>query len=148
VTQARQTLPAISNCQTIELPIHLLRRSTNPNADTLFLGACIDTGAPRCVIGLIQAEAYAKFLRIKLNLKEASPVRFRFGSQSFQSLGSLVVRVPMHQSFIPHSVEVVNVDVPLLLGMDFLNKHRVIVNVTRNVLIHRPTNASLLSLGV
>jgi hypothetical protein len=35
----------------------------------------------------------------------------------------------------------VNVDVPLLLGMDILDKHRVIVDVTRNVLIHRPTNA-------
>jgi hypothetical protein len=48
----------------------------------------------------------------------------------------------MHQSFITHSVEVVNVDAPLLLGKDFLDKHRVIVDVTRNSLIHRPTNAS------
>jgi hypothetical protein len=102
----------------------------------------MDTGAPRSVIGLIQAEAYAKFIRIKLHLKEACPVRFRFGSQSFQCLGSLVVCVPMHQSLFPHRVEVVNVDVPLLLGMDFLDKHRVIFDVTRNVLIHRPTNAS------
>jgi hypothetical protein len=52
------------------------------------------------------------------------------------------VRVPIHQSFIPHSAEVVNVDVPLLLGIYFLYKHRVIVDVTRNVLIHRPTDAS------
>jgi hypothetical protein len=143
VMLARRTLPATSNCQTIELPTHLMCRSTYPNADKPFLGAIFDTGAPRSVVGLSQAEAYAKFLKITLNLKEACPVRFSFGGrQSFQSLGDLVVRVPMHQSFIPHRVEVVNVDVPLLLGMDFLNKHRVIVDVTRNVLIHRQSNAS------
>jgi hypothetical protein len=48
----------------------------------------------------------------------------------------------MHQSFIPHSVEVANFDILLFIGMDFLEKHRVKFDVTRNVLIHRPTNAS------
>jgi hypothetical protein len=142
VTLAHQDSCEHSTIKTLELPIHLLRHCTNPNSDVTFLGACIDTGAPRSVIGRIQAESYAKYLKIRLQLETACPVRFRFGIQSFHSLGSFVVRVPMDKLFISHRVEVVDVDVPLLLGMDFLDRHKLIVDVTRNVLVHQSTLSS------
>jgi hypothetical protein len=59
-------------------------------------------------------------------------------------LGSLVVRLLVHKNSIPHRVEVVNIDIPLLRDMHFLRKQRMIVDFIRNVLIHRNTNASQL----
>ena len=128
--------------KTLQLPTHLLRHSTNPNNDATFEGACIDTGAPRSVVGLLQAEAYARYLNIQLALGKACPVRFRFGQQLFSSLGSFMVRVPMHRLFVSHRLEVVDVNVPMLLGMDFLDKHGLIIDVTRNLLVHQSSNSS------
>jgi hypothetical protein len=53
-----------------------------------------------------------------------------------------MVRVPMHRLFFSHRLEVVDVNVPMLLGMDFLDKHRLIIDVTRNLLVHQSTNSS------
>ena len=104
--------------KTLQLPTHLLPHSINPNNAATFEGACIDMGAPRSVVGLLQAEAYARYLNIQLALGKACPVRFRFGQQLFSSLGSFMVRVPMHRLFVSHRLEVVDVNVPMLLGMD------------------------------
>jgi hypothetical protein len=82
--------------------MHLLLHSTNPNHNATFEGACIDTGAPRSVVGLLQSEAYDRYLNIQLGLGKACPVRFRFGKQLFSSLGSFMVRVPMHRIFVSH----------------------------------------------
>jgi hypothetical protein len=67
------------SCKTLQLPMHLLLHSTNPNHNATFEGACIDTGAPRSVVGLLQTEAYARYLNIELALGKSCPVRFRFG---------------------------------------------------------------------
>jgi hypothetical protein len=122
--------------------MHLMLHSTNPNNNATFECACIDTGAPRSVVGLFQAGAYARYLNIQLELGKACPVRFRFGKQLFSSLGSFMVRVPMHRLFVSHSLEVVDVNVPMLLGMEFIDKHRLIIDVTRNLLVHQSTNSS------
>jgi hypothetical protein len=124
---------------TLPLPIYLLRHSTNPNDD--FHGACIDTGAPRSVIGLPQAEAYARLLNIQIKLGKPSPVRFRFGEHLYHSLGCLKIRVPMRDSYISHPVDAVDVDVPLLLGMDFLDRHAVVLDVTKNTILHTSTGS-------
>jgi hypothetical protein len=122
--------------------MHLLLHGTNPNHNATFEGACIDTGALRSVVGLLKAVAYARYLNIQLALGKAFPVRFRFGKQLFSSLGSFMVRVPMHSLFISHRLEAVDVNVPMLLGMDFLDKHILILDVTRNLLSHQATNSS------
>jgi hypothetical protein len=69
--------------------MHLLRHSPSPNSNATFEGACIDMGASRSVVGLLQAEDYARYLNIQLALGKACPARFRFGKQLFFFSGEL-----------------------------------------------------------
>ena len=99
-----------------------------------FHGACIDTGAQQCVVGLKQAKAYCKERDIKLKLLP-SRTEFRFGDRSFRSLGAIPIRIPTpNGSFIEHRFDVVKADVPLLLGLDLLDSSGLIVNNVNNCL--------------
>ena len=99
-----------------------------------FQGACIDTGAQQCVVGLKQAKAYCKERRCKFKLLP-SRIEFRFGDGSFRSLGAIPIRIPTpNGSFIEHRFDVVDADIPLLFGLDLLDSAGLIVDNVNNCL--------------
>lgn len=102
---------------------------------TSFQGACLDTGACTSVCGRVQAEAYAKLVGFKFNPKPSARV-FRFGGVSTKSLGAIHVRIPIPgHMFIQVHVDVVEPNVPLLIGLDALDKHSLYINNVRNLLL-------------
>ena len=97
-------------------------------------GACIDSGAQKTVIGLPQAKAYCRYTGTPFR-----PIRnnnaYRYGVGQKRSLGSIEIRIPTPgNSFLPVRVDVVSADIPLLLGLDLLDKCRMYFNNVRNLL--------------
>lgn len=86
-------------------------------------GACVDTGAQRSVIGVHQAKAYCNELNYPFNPKKGGRKhRFKFGNTIFTGLGLIEIRIPLNEdSYLSYDVEVVDFDVPLLLGLDILD---------------------------
>jgi hypothetical protein len=89
----------------------------------------LDTGAQKSVIGNIQAESYCRENNTRYNLEHSalsSLSLFKFGSSLAQSIGMIRISIPIPgpNNFIELCVDVVNVDIPLLLGLDFLKKHQ------------------------
>lgn len=82
-----------------------------------FVGACIDSGAEKSVIGIAQATAYAKATGRNVT-KFQFPLTFRFGDGDNDSKGIFHVRLPLpNDSHIALQVYVVNTDIPLQVGI-------------------------------
>lgn len=102
-----------------------------------FLGACCDTGASKCVIGRHQARLYCNATDIPYNPSH-STTKFRFGNGVQKSLGTIPVRIPAPiGSVLLRHVDVVAADVPLLIGLDFLDDGGIYLDNTRNELVCR-----------
>jgi hypothetical protein len=89
----------------------------------------LDTGAQKSVIGQIQAESYCRENNTRFKLDPStlsSTTFFKFGSSLAKSIGMIRISIPIPgpKYFIELCVDVVNVDIPLLLGLDFLGKHQ------------------------
>lgn len=96
----------------------------------------MDPGAEKSVCGLNQAQAYCRMTTQKLNLAP-SPYTFKFGDGSRHSLGHMTFRMPSDQnSFISLSIDVVDADIPLLIGLDVLDKANIYVDNVHNRLVH------------
>lgn len=82
----------------------------------------MDTGESKCVIGRKQARIYYTAARIPYQLTPLR-TRFRFGNETQPSLGTIPVRIltPI-SSMIFREVDVVAVDVPVLLVLDFMDE--------------------------
>jgi hypothetical protein len=59
-----------------------------------FEGAAVDTGAQRSVIGLKQAYAYCRMMKVKMEF-HTSHRSFRFGSTICQGMGSINIIIPV-----------------------------------------------------
>lgn len=95
-------------------------------------GACLDTGAQTTVIGLRQAKAYCKYMKIEFNPKKSSN-KYRFGDDQQQSIGTITIRIPiMDNLVISKKVDVVPANVRFLIGLDFLDKYRFYINNVEN----------------
>ena len=102
---------------------------------SVFHGACVDTGAQKTVIGKPQAVAYSRMVGVKFK-PSRSRHSFRFGSDVQSSLGSMPIRIPTgNGGFLPLNVEVVDIDVPLLIGLDFLKKEKLYPDTVDNKLV-------------
>lgn len=97
-----------------------------------FQGACIDTGAQNTVIGRRQALAICQSQGTKLKLSKSSTT-FRFGNGRHNSLGILKIRIPTKDGgFIDIDADVVQPDVPLLIGIDILNREQLVPDNVNN----------------
>jgi hypothetical protein len=104
-----------------------------------FQGDCLDTGAQTSVVGLAQAKAYCKYRGVQFKTK-ASNKAFRFGRQRQESLGELLVRLPLADgSFVSVEMGVVDADIPMLVGLDVLDKYALAIDNVANVLDSRIT---------
>jgi hypothetical protein len=98
-----------------------------------FLGAAIDTGAQRSVIGIPQAQAYCRQNGIPMRLKSSNST-FVFADQRCKSLGVLKISLPTPESVLQLDVDVVQPDIPMLLGLDILDSHGLQFLSTENAL--------------
>lgn len=102
--------------------------------DTFFEGACADTGAQRSVCGLAQAKAYCRARNEPFKLAK-SPFSYKFGDGVRTSLGRMYVRIRVRKgNFIGFWIDVVDADIPLLLGLDLLDKYDLVADNVDNVL--------------
>jgi hypothetical protein len=96
-----------------------------------FLVICIDTGAATSVGGREQHEEYLKSVLIPSSVRKlsSSVKRFRFGATINSSLGRAMIRMPFqalnstnHSESISFTfaMDIVDLDVPLLLGLDVI----------------------------
>ena len=76
--------------------------------------------------------AYCKYTGVKFKPKK-NKRKFRFGDDKQKSLGTINVRIPIQgYRIIVEKVDVVPVDVPFLIGLDFLDKYKLYVNTLEN----------------
>jgi len=110
-----------------------------------FLGACLDTGAQRTVIGMQQAEAYIKFTGGTGTIKKVGPKTvYKFGGGKHDTVGCLDIRVPITAEFIIiMAVDVIKLNVPLLLGLDTLDWYKMYVNNVTDELVCMNEGVSL-----
>lgn len=102
-----------------------------------FAGACCDIGAQRTVIGLPQARAYCRENQHKFQPRP-SEYAFLFGDGLFMSLGTIEIRIPTPDgSFFAFDADIVKADVPLLLGIDVLDRESIVADNVDNVLDNR-----------
>lgn len=108
------------------------------NSPNEFQGGCLDIGASRSLIGRRQAEAYHGLIGLPLVLIPNSEGQsiFKFGSDRQRSIGKCCMRIPYANYYaINMKVDVVNVDIPLLIGLDVLDKYYLYCNNVRNELV-------------
>jgi hypothetical protein len=94
----------------------------NECSDQSFPGAVLDTGAARTLIGARQAHCLYSLLGKNLRARNSCR-RFRFGDQVVSSLGEARLRMPAGAAFIYITADVVPLQVPLLLGLDTMNRY-------------------------
>lgn len=100
-----------------------------------FLGACLDIGAQKTVFGLRQAKAYCRRANIPFSVRQ-SPFAFKFGNSVCNSLGILEFRLPLpNNGYLPISADIVNADIPLLIGLDYMDREKLLANNLVNKLI-------------
>ena len=109
-------------------------RQTPRYSDTHFDGVCVDTGAQISVCGKRQAQAYCKSVSIPMTLRPSN-LRFKFGNTVSSSLGIMKFRFPCPDGgSIDIDIDIIDLDVPLLLGLRELRSHRILVNYLNNTL--------------
>lgn len=83
-----------------------------------------------------QAEAFYAFLGIPLVIKRGSQKTFRFGSQKAESIGVSQFMIPYADNrWIKVHLGVVGLDVPMLIGLDVMDKYKLIADNVDNKLI-------------
>lgn len=138
VHQAKETE---ENCELFKINVSISdfqRTKKVKNAPRLkFRGACIGTGAQMNVTGNKQANVYCRNHGIPFKLRKLYS-RLRFGDESYSSLGTMPIRIPANEgTFIYLDVDVLKADVPLLIGLDILDKEGLVAENVDNVLESR-----------
>jgi hypothetical protein len=88
-------------------------------------------------VGLAQAKAYCRYRGIRFKTKASKNV-FHFGTQRQESLRDLLVRIPLAGgSFVPVEMGVVKADIPMLVGLDVLDRYALTIDNVDNVLDSR-----------
>lgn len=110
-----------------------------PEAKT-FRWSCIDSGAQQTVIGFPQAKAYCS--EYGGNIRETkSKQMYRLGNDLHGCIGRLAVRIPFSEKHkIDIEADVVNVDVPLLLGLDELTRMKALLDTGNGTLESKTVN--------
>lgn len=119
----------------IHYTIHNCKRTKNKLRHN-FQGACIDTGAHCSVVGYRQIQAYCREHNRKLVTKP-STTSFKFGDGSYQSCGKMKVRIPTPKGeFMYVQFDIIHADVPMLVGLDALDKEKMYANNVTDELVN------------
>lgn len=100
--------------------------------ESTFMGAFPDTGAQRSVCGRNQAIAYDKMHPGPLRAHDSS-TQFKFEEQLATSTGIVSIKLPIHNNtHVDLHVDVIDLDIPLIIGLDVLKSKRLLVNYIDN----------------
>ena len=84
----------------------------------------MDIGAPKSLIGLHQAKLYCK--ESGINFKPTrSNNNFLFGTHPTRSIGKIKILMPINTKNISITVDVVEENVPLLIGIETMEKYQI-----------------------
>jgi hypothetical protein len=120
------------------------KRSTAGKGQRLFRGAVWDTGAPRTVIGRVEAELYAQqHTGSRLKLSRDKKRTFRFGQTVTTSATVARILISIVSTVVAIVAHVVDIDIPLLIGLDVTREHGFDVMPTEGCLYHEPTDSKL-----
>ena len=101
-----------------------------------FLGACLDTEATLSVVGREQAEEYCRMMDVPLVVEPKRNITFKFSSERKPSKGLVKFWIPYAgDKIINISLDVVDINVPLILGLDKLDEYKMYVNNVENILV-------------
>lgn len=115
----------------------------SPGTYAQFEGACIDSGAQLSCIGKKQAMLYCRAIKKPFKITK-SDRQYKFGNIRYRGLGDIVIRLPVsNDHFAEVKAEVVDVDVPFLLGLDALTQFEVILNFGENTVVSKCDGWSL-----
>lgn len=95
---------------------------------------CSDIGAQKSVRGRLQAEAYASSIGEKLEIRQNNSLRvFLFGVKRRASLGSMEVYILVCEGqVLNYRTDIVDAPIPMVLGLDVLDKHDIFDNTVTN----------------
>lgn len=105
----------------------------------MFQGVCIDSAAEKSLIGLPQAQAYCSLFYIRFQ-PSTCKVRnvFSFGTHEHPGLGTMNMRLPISPSHFLHlTVDVVDTNVPFHLGLDNMERYRMLIDTDKCALSSR-----------
>ena len=103
---------------------------------TDFLGICMDNGAENTVAGKDQFLAYCNHIGTDPTLRPTTR-KLKFGNVTHRSLGQATIRFPIDdKTFFEYESEVVDVDIPVIFGLDSMKKHGWEGGEVRNVMQH------------
>lgn len=103
-------------------------------SSTRFLGGVLDTGAAMSCVGHNQAQALCRITGTKFELEPARR-KFRFGDVISYPLGMLTVPLQTPAGPIPLNLHVVKQSIPLLIGTDIFDNHRIYVKNTTDEVV-------------
>jgi hypothetical protein len=114
------------------IEIGLTPLTKNATSTNFHLRGCVETGAPQTVCGQFAAQELCSRLGIDFRLS-TSAKRFKFADQMSASLGSLRVPIETPEGIQDLVEEVADASIPLLLGLDFMDR----IGATPNTLTNR-----------
>jgi hypothetical protein len=133
-----RTRPYVIQISREGTPVHTINYAgSNPANSEHFVRTtmiCCDTGAPLTCSGKIAAARACANLGVPFDLKP-SRRSFRFGNSLRESLGTVMLPLPTPDGFFSLQIDVVNLDVPLLIGLDTLDKLKAYLNNVTNSLV-------------
>eukprot|EP00171_Calliarthron_tuberculosum_P002994 IDg2994t1 len=101
-----------------------------------FHGACFDIGAAKYVVGRKQAEKYYKYMGILLIMKRGSQKIFKFGEHVISSISQSIFRIPYaNNRSICEELDIIDINIPLLMGLDLMGKYKLYIDNVSNMLI-------------
>ena len=114
----------------------LIRRGRRNDTPPQF---CVETGAPRSIIGLKERKLCYKGKEIPRSCLRPSRNLYRFADKTVAAIGrtTLILETPVGTPAIPVEVDVVRPDVPALLGLDVLDSHSLIPDTVMDRLTKR-----------
>jgi hypothetical protein len=95
---------------------------------------CCDTGAPTTVAGIQQAKAACRKLNVPYKLTKSARA-FRFGETRRKSIGIQKLPFPTPAGIRDMSLDIVDLDIPVLLGLDTLDSMKAYLNTVQNELV-------------
>ena len=118
--------------------IHVTKLAAERESDRP-LGFCVDIGAPKSVIGRKELARILRAQGLPFPTLRRSYRRFRFADTTFKSLGqvSISLATPPGIPPLPVVMDVVEAEIPALLGLDMLDKELLTADTVTNRLTKR-----------
>jgi hypothetical protein len=122
------------------------RRSRIQRGWRTIRGGVVDTGAPVSVIELKEDRLYFQLYGIHFDRGKASTRSFKFGSTACKSQGVMKILIPSLspcKTAFCFSADIVNIDEPLLIGLDVQKAEQIDISASTQTLSYRRNGSTI-----